>query len=99
MRSICRECPTRPRTALRRQRGRRNSRDRLGAGAPGRAGGPGAGKSTLAAAVAARSAADFGVEAAVLPMDGFHYSRAALRAQMIEREEGIPFAVEILTLR
>ena len=44
------------------------------------AGGPGAGKSTLAEAVAARCAADFGVDAVVLPMDGFHYSRAALRA-------------------
>jgi pantothenate kinase len=44
------------------------------------AGGPGAGKSTLAAAVAARCARDYGVPAMVLPMDGFHYSRAELCA-------------------
>ena len=38
------------------------------------AGGPAAGKSTLAAAVAQRCNA-LGVSAVVLPMDGFHYSR------------------------
>ena len=44
----------------------------------GIAGGPGAGKSTVAEAVAAR-AAKKGVASVVLPMDGFHYSKAELR--------------------
>jgi len=42
------------------------------------AGGPGAGKSTLSEAVAAKCN-EMGVPAVVLPMDGFHYSRAELR--------------------
>ena len=42
-------------------------------------GGPGAGKSTLAAAVAARVNSAQGKECCVvLPMDGFHYTRAQL---------------------
>ena len=46
----------------------------------GIAGGPGAGKSTLAAAVASIVNDRSGDEiAVVLPMDGFHYSRAKLR--------------------
>ena len=46
----------------------------------GIAGGPGAGKSTLAAAVCARvNAATASECSVVLPMDGFHYSRAQLR--------------------
>ncbi|KAL1518759.1 hypothetical protein AB1Y20_003043 [Prymnesium parvum] len=46
----------------------------------GIAGGPGAGKSTLAAAVSARVNEARGTDASVvLPMDGFHYSRAQLR--------------------
>jgi len=44
------------------------------------AGGPGAGKSTLAAAVAGLCERDHGIPAVVLPMDGFHYSRAELCA-------------------
>lgn len=44
------------------------------------AGGPGAGKSTLAAAVASLCERDHGIPAVVLPMDGFHYSRAELCA-------------------
>ncbi|KAJ8601375.1 hypothetical protein CTAYLR_005031 [Chrysophaeum taylorii] len=44
----------------------------------GIAGGPGAGKSTVANAVAA-TCLSRGVEAVVLPMDGFHYSRARLK--------------------
>ena len=47
-------------------------------------GGPGSGKSTLADAVAARVNAALGLAqppaCVVLPMDGFHYSRAQLRA-------------------
>ena len=44
------------------------------------AGGPGSGKSTLAEAVCALINEESGVErAVVLPMDGFHYSRAQLR--------------------
>jgi len=44
-------------------------------------GGPGAGKSTLAAAVAGRvNRAQGRACCVVLPMDGFHYSRAELRA-------------------
>jgi pantothenate kinase len=43
------------------------------------AGGPGAGKSTLCEQVAALCAQDFGVEAVVLSMDGFHYSREELK--------------------
>ena len=42
------------------------------------AGGPGSGKSTLAAAVAERLNADDPGCCVVLPMDGFHYSRAQL---------------------
>lgn len=46
----------------------------------GIAGGPGAGKSTLAAAVSKRVNQELGPETSVvLPMDGFHYSRAELR--------------------
>ena len=45
----------------------------------GIAGGPGAGKSTVAAAVAQRCEAR-GVAAVVLPMDGYHFSKAELRA-------------------
>lgn len=44
----------------------------------GIAGGPGAGKSTLASAVADICRNKFGVEAVVLPMDGYHYSRLQL---------------------
>ncbi|KAJ1450575.1 P-loop containing nucleoside triphosphate hydrolase protein [Pelagophyceae sp. CCMP2097] len=43
-------------------------------------GGPGAGKSTIAAAVAERCLSLYGVEAVVVPMDGFHYSKAQLAA-------------------
>ena len=45
----------------------------------GIAGGPGAGKSTLAAAVAERMNAAVAGSCVVLPMDGFHYTRAQLR--------------------
>ena len=41
-------------------------------------GGPGAGKSTVAEAVAAQCR-DLGVRATALPMDGFHFSKAKLR--------------------
>jgi len=54
----------------------------------GIAGGPGSGKSTLAAAVASRLNEMCGSEVAtVLPMDGFHYSRAELR-QIAESSAG-----------
>merc|ERR1712048_40502 len=44
-------------------------------------GGPGSGKSTLAEAVVERVNGKLGMEAAVvLPMDGFHFSRAELKA-------------------
>ena len=45
----------------------------------GLAGGPGSGKSTLAVRVA-EVLTERGVPAAVLPMDGFHYTRAELAA-------------------
>lgn len=61
----------------------RTMAERDQAGAPplwvGIAGGPGAGKSTLAAAVAERVNAAAPGSCVVLPMDGFHYSRARLR--------------------
>ena len=41
-------------------------------------GGPGAGKSTVAEAVAAKCR-DLGVRATALPMDGFHFSKEKLR--------------------
>lgn len=44
----------------------------------GIAGGPGAGKSTLASAVAEICREKFGVAAVVLPMDGYHYTRVQL---------------------
>lgn len=44
------------------------------------AGGPGAGKSTLAEAVAALCQENHGVSAVVLPMDGFHFSKSELAA-------------------
>lgn len=47
----------------------------------GIAGGPGSGKSTLSEAVVSRLGKDVAV---VLPMDGFHYSRAQLRAMADE---------------
>ncbi len=48
----------------------------------GIAGVPGSGKSTVAAAAAARLVAR-GVAAVALPMDGFHYSRAQLDAMPV----------------
>lgn len=42
------------------------------------AGGPGAGKSTLAGAVASICQENHGVSAVVLPMDGFHFSKSEL---------------------
>lgn len=48
----------------------------------GIAGVPGSGKSTIAAAAAARLVAR-GVASVALPMDGFHYSRAQLDAMPV----------------
>jgi len=42
-------------------------------------GGPGAGKSTLAAAVSRLCNDVYGISATVIPMDGYHYSKADLR--------------------
>lgn len=50
----------------------------LSSGWIGIAGGPGAGKSTVAEGVA-QCCRDNGVPAVVLPMDGYHYTRAKLR--------------------
>lgn len=63
------------------------------------AGGPGAGKSTLSAAVVKRlnelsGSNDYSV---VLPMDGFHYSRAELRR--ISEQPGSPSFDELLARR
>lgn len=63
------------------------------------AGGPGAGKSTLSTAVVKRlnhlaGSADYSV---VLPMDGFHYSRAELRK--ISEKPGSPSFEELLARR
>ena len=55
-------------------------------------GGPGAGKSTVAEAVAAQCR-DLGVKATALPMDGFHFSKAKLR------ELDPPDAATLLPLR
>jgi pantothenate kinase len=55
-------------------------------------GGPGAGKSTVAEAVAAKCR-DLGVRAAALPMDGFHFSKAKLR------ELDPPDAASLMPLR
>ena len=55
-------------------------------------GGPGAGKSTVAEAVAAKCR-DLGVQATALPMDGFHFSKARLR------ELDPPDAVTLLPVR
>ena len=55
-------------------------------------GGPGAGKSTVAEAVAAMCR-DQGVKATALPMDGFHFSKAKLR------ELDPPDAATLLPLR
>ena len=55
-------------------------------------GGPGAGKSTVAEAVAAKCR-DLGVRATALPMDGFHFSKARLR------ELDPPDAARLLPLR
>lgn len=63
------------------------------------AGGPGAGKSTLSAAVVKRlnhlaGSDDYSV---VLPMDGFHYSRAELRK--LSEKPGSPSFEELLARR
>ena len=63
------------------------------------AGGPGAGKSTLSAAVVKRlnhlsGSPDYSV---VLPMDGFHYSRAELKR--ISEQPGSPSFEELLARR
>jgi pantothenate kinase len=63
------------------------------------AGGPGAGKSTLSAAVVKRlnelsGSPDYSV---VLPMDGFHYSRAELKR--ISEQPGSPSFDELLARR
>lgn len=50
------------------------------------AGPPGAGKSTLAAAVVA----DLGQGARVVPMDGFHYDDAVLTARGLRSRKGAP---------
>ena len=55
-------------------------------------GGPGAGKSTVAEAVA-QCCNDLGVRATALPMDGFHFSKAKLR------ELDPPDAATLLPLR
>lgn len=55
----------------------------------GLAGGPGSGKSTFAAALAAAVTAS-GVEAVALPMDGFHLSNAELERRHLADRKGSP---------
>ena len=55
----------------------------------GIAGPPGAGKSTLAAALVERLNRER-PEAALVPMDGFHLDNAVLRARGLERRKGAP---------
>ena len=63
------------------------------------AGGPGAGKSTLSAAVAKRvnELSHQSIFAVVLPMDGFHFSRNQLRE--ISEKFGSPTFEELLARR
>ncbi len=56
----------------------------------GIAGGPGAGKSTLALALVER----LGASAAYLPMDGFHMRQAKLEALGIAADKGVPHTFE-----
>lgn len=56
------------------------------------AGPPGAGKSTLAAAVVAA----LGPEARVVPMDGFHYDDAVLDARGLRSRKGAPETFDAL---
>ena len=68
---------------------------------PGKGGSPGKQSAIISARRARRERSELkrehtgGMRAALAALA----ARAALRAQMIEREEGIPFVVEILTLR
>ena len=55
------------------------------------AGPPGAGKSTLAEAVAAA----LGPEARVVPMDGFHYDNAVLNARGLRSRKGAPETFDV----
>lgn len=62
------------------------------------AGGPGSGKSTLSQAVRSKINYRVGAEiSVVLPMDGFHYSRAQLRA--ISEKPGSPTFEELIARR
>ena len=56
----------------------------------GIAGGPGVGKSTLAAALVARLNGDAANVAALVPMDGFHMKHDRLVALGIETDKGMP---------
>lgn len=55
------------------------------------AGAPGAGKSTLAASVAAA----LGSQAVVVPMDGFHYDNAILEARGLMAVKGAPQTFDV----
>jgi pantothenate kinase len=59
------------------------------------AGPPGAGKSTCAAAVAARLNAGCAGCCAVLPMDGFHYDDAVLEARGWRARKGAPHTFDV----
>lgn len=60
------------------------------------AGPPGAGKSTLAEAVAERLNADAGAEvAAVFPMDGYHFDDGILEARGQRARKGAPFTFDV----
>lgn len=60
----------------------------------GLAGGPGTGKSTLAAALVARLAAESPGLAALVPMDGFHMRQQKLEALGIAADKGAPHTFE-----
>lgn len=70
---------------------RTRAEDRPGRFLVGLAGPPGAGKSTLAAAVVA----ELGAGARVVPMDGFHYDDVVLNARGIRHRKGAPETFDV----
>jgi pantothenate kinase len=67
---------------------------RAGRLAVGIAGGPGVGKSTLAAELVSRLNADEPGLAALVPMDGFHMRHAKLETSGLVRDKGAPHTFE-----
>ncbi|MCR8726042.1 nucleoside triphosphate hydrolase [Frigidibacter sp. ROC022] len=63
------------------------------------AGAPGAGKSTVAAALVERLNAERSGAAALLPMDGFHYDDELLRARGSLARKGAPDTFDVAGLR